>query len=422
MDNSIICLVCLFGKNSKQKRMKKEKIIRLPVVCNAGGDLTKNWFVEFYCRNPKNGQFERQKIYKGINRHHTLAERTAAAMQVCEAYTEKLRNGWTPYMDDLVIYEDNLQYQSAIRNYRQAKSHNGTFKFYSSKFLDHIKNSVNSDGTLPTYRSKLRCFDAWLTHKNMHEVDISCIDQPLLYEFFSYIINELSRSAVTIKKYRQILGAVFEFVRRDRKTFQNPCFDLPSTKRINDQTPQPIQEFDIEPFKQLIREKDPQLWLAICFEYYCFMRPGKEVRLLRIGDIDFGRGMIRVNPVNSKTTERHIPIPLVFLKMMREEYKLHGYKRSDYVFGKGGIPGSQSLSKNCLRYRFVAFRKALNMPDMYKLYSWKHTGNIRADEAGIPRREIQHQNGHTSLQTTENYMKNKRGMVSKNIVHLFPGI
>jgi len=402
--------------------MKREKLVRLPIVCDAGGDLTKNWFVEFYCRNPKNGKFERQKIYKGINKLHTVSERRKASQALCNEYTDKIRNGWSPYIDDLVIYDDNLQFQSAIKNYRRAKSHNGTFNFYSSKFLDHIKQSVDPEGTLPTYRSKLRCFNAWLEDKRMNDVDISCIDQPVLYDFFSFIINDLKRSAITIKKYRQILSAVFDFVRKDRKLFQNPCFDLPTTKRINDQTPQPIQEFDIETFRDAIKEHDQQLWLAISFEYYCFLRPGKEIRLLRIGDIDFGRGMIRVSPVNSKTTERHIPIPTQFLKAIREEYKLHTYNRSLYVFGNTGVPGPNHLSKNILRYRFAKFRTALNMPDMYKLYSWKHTGNIRADEAGIPRREIQHQNGHTSIQTTETYMKNKRGIISENIVQRFPSL
>lgn len=204
--------------------------------------------------------------------------------------------------------------------------------------------------------------------------------------------------------------------------FVNPCYDLPNTKRINDQTPQPIQEFDIEPFRDAIKIHDPQLWLAISFEYYCFLRPGKEVRLLRIGDIDFGRGMIRVSATNSKTTARQVPIPIQFLKSLREDYQLHAYPRSYYVIGKQGTPGTVHLSKNCLRYRFAKFRKAMNMPAMYKLYSWKHTGNIRADEAGIPRREIQHQNGHTSIQTTENYMKNKRGIISENIVQRFPSL
>lgn len=56
----------------------------------------------------------------------------------------------------------------------------------------------------------------------------------------------------------------------------------------------------------------------------------------------------------------------------------------------------------------------------YKLYSWKHTGNVRADDAGIPRNELQNQNGHTSMVTTEIYMRNKKGTPSKNIIENFP--
>jgi len=57
---------------------------------------------------------------------------------------------------------------------------------------------------------------------------------------------------------------------------------------------------------------------------------------------------------------------------------------------------------------------------MYKFYSWKHTGNIAADNAGIPRNETQNQNGHSSMLTTERYMRNKKGFTSPNIKKNFP--
>ena len=33
--------------------MENDKLIRLPIIYDAGGDLKKEWFVEFYVRNPK---------------------------------------------------------------------------------------------------------------------------------------------------------------------------------------------------------------------------------------------------------------------------------------------------------------------------------------------------------------------------------
>ena len=144
--------------------------------------------------------------------------------------------------------------------------------------------------------------------------------------------------------------------------------------------------------------------------------------MLRIGDIDYGRGMVRVSPENSKTIERHVPIPTQFLKVIRDEYKLHTYSRAMYVFGKAGMPGMQHIGKNNLRFRFAKIRKKLNMPEMYKLYSWKHTGNVCSDLAGITLRDLQHHNGHTSILTTEKYLKNMRGIISENIVQRFPSL
>lgn len=72
--------------------------------------------------------------------------------------------------------------------------------------------------------------------------------------------------------------------------------------------------------------------------------------------------------------------------------------------------------------RWVAFREKLNMPEEYKMYSWKHTGNIRASRKGIPLFDLQGQNGHTTIATTEEYMKNQEGYVSQLILESFPSI
>jgi integrase len=162
------------------------------------------------------------------------------------------------------------------------------------------------------------------------------------------------------------------------------------------------------------------LWLAICFEYYCFLRPRDEIRFLRVGDIDFGRSRVVVRYENAKKGQRIAAIPRVFMQQLRDVYRLHEYDRDYYVIGKNGKPGQKHLCINDLTDRFRKIRIRLNMPEHYKLYSWKHTGNVRADDAGIPRNEVQAQNGHSSLVTTEIYLRNKKGAVSANISENFP--
>ncbi len=402
-------------------RKKSESILRLPEIYDSGGDLSKKWFVAYFARNPKTQEMERFKIFKGINSFTTLKSRRTAAEQVKEHWTEKLKAGWSPFVNTNVIYGDNLEYQTYIKNYRTMKSRNGTFRFYASKYLDSIENEV-ADTTISTYRSKMRLFDAWLEGRNLNASDVSAVTHEVMVKFFTFIIEERELSKVSVDNYRILLSAVFDYVRKERKQFPNPCIELPGTKRINDSAAEPIYEEDIPVFKKTILKEDPQLWLAICFEYYCFMRPRKEIRFLKIGDIDFGRGMIKVREENAKTTGRFVNIPKQFMKLMRETFHLHTYPRTFYVIGKKGVPGPECVSINNLSERFVKYRRKLKMPETYKMYSWKHTGNIRADDAGIPRQEIQHQDGHTTIATTERYMRKRKAVVAPNIVNNFPEI
>lgn len=399
----------------------KEKIIRLPVIYDAGGDISKKWFIEFYVRNPRTGRMERQRMSKGINKHHTLKQRQAAAEEMRQHWTDKLKAGWSPFTDELTIYDDNLQYQTFIKNYHTTKAQNGTFKYYASKYIDSIRSEIE-DTTVSTYRSKMRLFDAWLQNKQLADADISAITQPVMVEFMVFIIEKLKRSKVTVDNYRILLTAVFDFVRKDkkRKLYPNPCFDLPGTKRINDSAAEPILDDDIPVFKNAIEKNDPQLWLAISFEYYCFMRPRKEIRFLRISDINWGLAQIKVRYENSKTKERFVNIPRPLMTMLRQEYQLHTYPRNYYIFGHGGQPGPTHLSINNLSNRFADIRNNLQMPVMYKMYSWKHTGIIHARRAGVPDPQIQHQSGHTSIVTTERYMRKMVAPSSPELVENGP--
>ncbi|NLO02845.1 MAG: hypothetical protein GX126_11125, partial [Bacteroidales bacterium] len=231
--------------------MKQTVLIRLPVIYDAGGDLSKKWFIEFYVRNPRTGFMERQRKSKGINKFHTIKARQAAAEKMRHYWSDRLKAGWSPFTDELIIYEDNLEYQTFIKKYRTSKSKNGTFRYFASQYLDTIQSEVE-DNTISTYRSKLRMFDAWLEDHQLSDADISVINQPLMEKFMLFIINDLKRSKSTVDNYRILLDAVFKFVRKKRKLFPNPCIDLPGTNRVNESATEPIHEEDISIFKEAI--------------------------------------------------------------------------------------------------------------------------------------------------------------------------
>lgn len=78
------------------------------------------------------------------------------------------------------------------------------------------------------------------------------------------------------------------------------------------------------------------------------------------------------------------------------------------------------MSENMLRFRFNKFKKALNLPNGYKFYSFKHTGASMLHKSGISMRELMDQLRHTRLAATEHYLKKHTGIINDRIRYKFP--
>ena len=94
--------------------MEREKIIRLPIIYDSGGD-SKKWFIEFQVLNPRSNKLELQRKYQGINSHHTIKGRYAVGEKMLNHWKDKLLQGLSPLVDQNVLYEDNLEFQTYIK-------------------------------------------------------------------------------------------------------------------------------------------------------------------------------------------------------------------------------------------------------------------------------------------------------------------
>lgn len=400
--------------------MKRKKIVILPKLNDAGGNLSKKWFVYYSVRDPRTDKMKRFRDHVGLSQPDESIRRKCAEKKIREL-TEKLKRGWTPFLDDEeAIYEDQLQYKTVAEIYGKQKAANATFRRLASEFID-IKQAADrlESKTIQCYVSKLRMLTIWSEAK-YGQIDITAFDNALILRFFNYLVKEKQLADGTISDYRQIISQLFEWIKSTGRILENPIYNIPHGAD-KDMAPRPIAAWDIETFRDTISKDDPQLWMAIEFQTYCFLRPGKELRLLKIRDIDFARGLINVDRFRAKTNrERYATIPHHFLLKLRNQYQLQRYDHDYYVFGKEYKPGLKCLGKNNLKNRFNDFRTRLNMPDSYKLYSWKHTGNFLAADSDINMLALRDQNGHTSVQTTEIYLKHKLGTVNKEIQNKFP--
>jgi len=393
--------------------MDRQKLIILPKLCNCKGDPEKQWFVYYSARNPRTGKMVRFRHYEGFSDIPVKA-RIEHAKQVIEHYSSRLRSGWTPFSDDLkAIYTDHIDYKTVADMYGNKRSANNNIRVWISKYLEEIQPGIRHT-TYITYQSKMRIFVLWLEREKIVLNDISTINNHVVNQFFRYLIDDRKLSKISIGKYTELLSNAFEYFLKQKLIPYNPVYDIPLCNRINDQAPRPISRIDIEAFKKEIC-KDPELWLAVMFEYYCALRPGHEIREMKIKDLDLVAGTVRVTRERAKNhRERIVTIPLQLLQELRS-YNLQSYNRDFYVFGRGGMPGPHYIGKNKLNYKFNKIRKKLNMPREYKFYSWKHTAAVELDESKIPLIDISRHYGHTSISITNEYMKNKKAGVSTAI-------
>jgi integrase len=202
-------------------------------------------------------------------------------------------------------------------------------------------------------------------------------------------------------------------------------FDIPKNRIEKNMAAVRIHGEDVQKLMRVLDVHDPQLALACRFEYYCGLRPGKEIRLMRIYDLDLrdGVGKVRISYETAKTNRtRNVVIPDVFLDYLLKTWKLNDYPDNYYVFGKNGVPAPECVGKNSLRFRFNKFREQLKLPTENKLYSMKHTGAVTIAEQGVALINIRDHLGHTSVSTTEHYLRRHGFNESKIIRHNFPPI
>ena len=100
--------------------------------------------------------------------------------------------------------------------------------------------------------------------------------------------------------------SLFQYAEKRGEINFEPFDRVSFPKKKKDQGAEGIQEDDLKILVPYIKEDYPQLYLACMIEYYCFIRPGRELRLLKIGDIDIQDGLITIRQENAKNKLKQV--------------------------------------------------------------------------------------------------------------------
>lgn len=379
------------------------------------------WYVYFSVRNPKTGKLSPVKLEKGFKLCANDSERQELGKKLVHEYTLKLRKGWTPWSNDEFIFDDQIMYKHETDSYGSRRKSKTTVRMLVSQYLEPKKLSQKPKG-YSSYQSKFRIFTLWLEKNGYEDYDISAIDNKIILRFFDYLITERKLDKVTIKNYRVRLNSFFTWLVKNRKAVNNPIHDIPTGVKTCDNSARPILPGDIDELLDRIEKNDPQLYLACLMQFFCAIRPGTELRSLKIKDIDFWNGTIHINMLDSKTGRSEIIcMPNQLKELITDTYRLQKYDRELYVFSLNGMPGTKLLGKNNMRNRFNKYRDDLELSREYKFYSFKHTGaGMMMDCGNFNIRELMEHLRHTDINSTFHYIRRYKGSSSEKIREKFP--
>lgn len=410
-------------KNMKHQLIStgRHKICILPQINDYAGDLSKQWFVYYSYRNPRTGKMVRFRTSEGFSKLSTAAARYKVAEKLKEKLTYKLKNGWNPFADDSqVIYSDMLKYDLIAKEDGRLRKSNKTINYYMSEFLQEKKPNIRIS-TYHTYNSKFRIMEQFLKKRKLNDNDISEFNDDTARKFISYLFEKRNLSNKMANQYILLFNMFFNHLKKRKILLINPFENITYYKTSST----PAKYFQL-PTLQIVKEAflehDPQMWTIAQFEFYCMIRP-IELRKLQIKNIDMFEATITI-PANiaKNGKQRTVIIPEPFYLYLKEKINIMQYPDHYFIISKKYEPDTEPVGKNYMWNHFNAIRKKINLPRDYKLYSFKHTGNVMAARSGIGLKELQMQNGHHSLDQLNVYLQQMIGSESEALRNRGPKI
>ncbi|MDR2841105.1 MAG: tyrosine-type recombinase/integrase [Paludibacter sp.] len=389
--------------------MRHREATIYPYLNNKGGDLAKQWYVEYQFSLPDRFEPIRERVYKTIN--GSADERYAAAQKIIADKTRWLDN------KEYIALQSGHNYLKRYSDSRISGRMSVLTEIETdiNDFLERKKQQVNAKSFI-CYTSKMRVFVEWLKVNEYLKREITT---RVIEDFAFWLSKTQGLSKVTIDKYMQIVGTFFDYEVLKNKLRVSPVIgaDIHSYGAVVDKAAVPYSDTERATMKDVISRANPYLWLACQIQYYCAIRPG-ELRTLKIGNIDLQRKTIRVSAPDAKNqTTEMVDIPDVLVTEF-SRFGLEKYNQDFYLFGRYGVPSATPTGKNTMRNRFNEFRKQAGLPENKKFYSWKHTGAIILIQNGASPYNVMEHLRHKNFATTEKYLR-KRAVVGSRRVNEF---
>jgi len=389
--------------------MRQKKLISYPTLNDKGGDLTKDWYVEFYFRLPGNDKPYKRRIAKGLCVGVCERDRRANAQAIIDKVTDDLKNG--RHLQDRENYNPVMiteDYRSEVKMYRK-NLHELQMRSICEQYMETIYRTLRP-ATIAKYKGEFNILCDWL-ELTQHNPICYNVTAPMLQEFLNYLADEQPDGRGlchgSIKQYRMRLKELWKWLIDNGKyNDPDPTKELKVGGKYVDCATTLFEKDELKQLKAAMIDKDPYLWLAMELMNYSLIRPG-EIRQLKIGMIDRDRMTVNIpNYIAKNKKSRPVGLKPETIELM-DRLGVFMYDKDLYIFARGHKPGTEMLGVSTMRRRFSDYRNQLGIDESRKLYGMKHTGITSMLDAGAPLQMVMDQARHANITTTMTYAKKR---------------
>lgn len=344
-------------------------------------------YVSFTAFCPATGKMKLKKIMLGRIKNKRLQKEKAK--QIMKSITEKLLDGWNPWIEAESPAEYELWDDVCMK--------------YEAWLAKMAKEKGFRMETVASYMSYLKILKDWIANKNVHY--IYQFDRRVVGKFLDYVFVERNNTLQTRNNYLAWLKTFAKWLVTRSYVPKNPTEGYHAVMRSSyNKNRDTISERDLTKLREYLEVKNPHYLLATYILYYTFLRP-HEMSLLKVEDIKIRKQVIYVHGENAKNhNDAIVTLPKKILQLMID-LKVFDAAGSDYLFSKDFKPGREYRSEKCFRdYWQRVLRKELNFPERYKFYSLKDTGITNMLRKHIDTVSVRDQARHSSIEITNIYV------------------
>jgi len=260
--------------------------------------------------------------------------------------------------------------------------------------------------TIKAYRYDLEKFISLVGDLNL--------ESPMLRQrirLFLKQLKDLNYSKKGISRKIATLRSYFKFLTLNEFITKNPMSTIKSPKiKLEESLPKFLDVSDIEIIfnklkdKKLFNSRKSERYYLIVRLLYSTMARVSELCDIKIRDIDFNKGYIRLKGKGSK--ERIVPVDYNTLKFFNEYLSNRiSYSSEDFLLVN---TRSQKLNPRVVQSDIKTIKEKCGFPNSKIItpHIFRHTGATHLRRSGMDISELQDILGHSSPNTTRIYAKN----------------